>query len=183
MARIKGVGMLHLVKTLRQQREAVLPLLDDDLTHYLDDRVAVESWYPAGDFQRLLATLIRCVPPNIVDPWVWSGTNIAAWDLTEIFTRMVPAHDVWGMLQRLPAVWRLYYDGGEIVVELEGQRHASVELHGFPHTHEDYCRHLQGYFTEALRLAGSPLSEVELIECVSEPPKARWSVRWTSPES
>ena len=82
------------------------------------------------------------------------------------------------MMQRQQAMWRLYWDTGEVVTELEAPGTASIELVGFPHTTAYYCRHLEGYFGEAMRLAGARQTTIDLEVCDPDAGRARWMVHW-----
>lgn len=176
--RIRGAALLHIVKGLKQRRSEALALLPPDIHPYLEDQIRVDHWYPAEHLQVLLAALVELTPPTVGDPWVWLGEYTASLDLAETYSQMVPPGDPWGMLQRLPALWRLYYDGGEVAVELETTRRAVVDLTGFPHVHPDYCRHLVGFFSEAMRLAGAREVRTELDHLDRAAGHARWKIAW-----
>ena len=175
---IRGTGILGPVKGLRVHRQRALELLPERLRGYLSQKIDVGDWYPFSDHLELLQTLIRILPFN-GDSWEWMGQLTASFDLIEVYPFTVQPGDPPGTLLRLPEVWLLYHDAGELKVTLSNGCDASIELDGFAFTTDEYCRLLTGYFSEAVRLAGG--DEVEMSCAERGESSARWTARWQPP--
>lgn len=176
MAKVKGTGILHVVKALRVRRDHVEPLLPERLRSYLEQRILMGSWYPAEDLLDLLRTLVHFVPKASGDPWRWMGEQSARVDLSEIYSAMIQKGNAWATLQRLPRLWRLYQDSGKIEVGVAGSTRAQVILTEFPFAEVEFCTLVGGYVQELLLNAGSE-AEVKLLQSGSAK-GARWLVEW-----
>lgn len=174
-AKVKGTGILHVVKALRVRRNHVEPLLPERLRHYLEEKILVASWYPAEDLLGLLRTLVHFVPKGVGNAWFWMGEQSARIDLVEVYAAMVQKGNAWATLQRIPRLWRLYQDSGKLEVGVAGSTRAQVILSEFPFSEEDFGTLVAGYLREMLRAAGSE-GNVKLLQ--SGVKGARWLVEW-----
>ena len=73
MARIKGIGLLHVVKMLRSMREAALGVVPAPLHHYLSQEISRSEWYPFEEYLALLHGLAKLMPPDTGDAWEMFG--------------------------------------------------------------------------------------------------------------
>ena len=73
MAKIKGTGLVGVVRLLKERRDHVEALLDSGLRDYLDRQVLVASWYPEADFMALLRVMVHFTPKTGGDSWRWLG--------------------------------------------------------------------------------------------------------------
>lgn len=176
MAKVKGTGMLHVVKALRVRRNHVEPLLPERLRHYLEEKILVASWYPAEDLLDLLRTLVHFVPKGIGNAWWWMGEQGARTDLAEVYAAMVQKGNAWATLQRLPRLWRLYHDGGKVEVGVAGSTRAQVILTEVSFAQEDFGQLVAGYLCQMLRTVGAE-GGVKLLQS-GGPKGARWLVEW-----
>lgn len=176
MAKVKGTGILHVVKALRVRRNHVEPLLPERLRIYLDEKILVASWYPAEDLVALLRTLVHFVPKGITNAWWWMGEQSARTDLGEVYSAMIQKGNAWATLQRVPRLWRLYQDSGKLEVGVAGSTRAQVILTEFPLAEEDLSTLISGYLREMLRIAGSE-GTVKLLHS-SGAKGSRWLVEW-----
>lgn len=180
MANIKGTGILQVVTMLRERRDHAEPLLKEPLRPYLDRHVLVASWYPEPDFLDLLEAMSHLAPKaEAADPWGWLGRESAAVDLVEIYGSMVQKGSPWGTLQRLPRLWKLYHDSGRADVGVLGDAKAQVMVSDFAFATPEFCRYLNGYLGEMLRLAGAEGVRVAPLHVGANGQPARWSASWT----
>lgn len=175
VAKVKGTGMVHVVKALRVRRDHVAPLLPDPLRGYLQEKILSASWYPTADLMALLTTMVHFVPKGVPEPWWWMGQQSANADLAEVYGAMVQRGNAWATLQRLPRLWRLYHDGGRMEVGVAGATKAQVMLYDFAFAGEEFCTLINGYLDAMARLAGTP-SEVKTLQTGHR--LARWLIAW-----
>lgn len=189
MAKIKGTGMLNLLRGLKVQSPEALSDLPAPLRRYLDEKILVASWYPADDFMEILRYLCSILPVDVIrspnkDPWEWFGRRCAAIDLVEIYSSMLQHGRPWRTLDRFPRLWRLYFDSGFAEVAIAGDTEARVEIRDFPYVEDAaYCRHLAGYLHTTLELAGAEDVRVEVLNEATSTQPARWSLSWQSSSS
>lgn len=174
-AKVKGTGMVHVVKALRIRRDHVEPLLKGPLRVYLHDKILAASWYPTADLLALLATMVHFVPKSAGDPWQWMGRESAQVDLAEVYSAMIQKGNAWATLQRLPRLWRLYHDQGRMEVGVVGATRAQVMLMEFPLAHDGFAGLINGYLEEMVRVSGT-VAEVRTLQAVSK--QSRWLVSW-----
>ncbi|MEM6792377.1 MAG: hypothetical protein AAF725_00215 [Acidobacteriota bacterium] len=180
MAKIKGIGILNVVKLLRERRDHAEPLLDPEMRPYLDQQILVASWYPEKDFFRLLRTMALLTPKSGGDPWQWLGAHCAEVDLIHIYSSMVQKGNIWGTLERLPRLWRLYHDSGSADVGMMQRAQARIILTGFEFAGEDFSRFQAGYLACMLRLAGAQGVSVKPLRRGSATEPAMWLASWRS---
>lgn len=176
MAKVKGTGILHVVKALRVRRDHVEPLLPEPLRVYLEQRILMGTWYPAEDLIDLLRTLVHFVPKATGNPWHWMGEQSARVDLGEIYSAMIQKGNAWATLQRLPRLWRLYQDSGKLEVGVAGSTRAQVILTEYAFAEAEFCTLVSGYVQELMLTAGTQ-AEVKLLQSGSTK-GARWLVEW-----
>ncbi|MEM1179244.1 MAG: DUF2378 family protein [Acidobacteriota bacterium] len=178
MAKIKGTGIVGVVRLLRERRDHVEPVLEADLRPYLDRQVLVASWYPEADFLGLLRAMAYFTPKSGGDSWHWLGGHCAEVDLVEVYGSMVQKGNVWGTLERFPRLWRLYHDSGQADVGMLRTHEARVLVRDFAFADEDFCRFMTGYLRRMLKLAGAKGIEVKAMRLGGVGKSATWQVRW-----
>ncbi|MEM8993160.1 MAG: DUF2378 family protein [Acidobacteriota bacterium] len=178
MAKIKGTGVVSVVRLLRDRRDHVEPILAADLRPYLDQQVLVASWYPESDFLGLLRAMAHFTPKSGGDSWLWLGGHCAQVDLVEVYASMVQRGNIWGTLERFPRLWRLYHDSGKADVGMVKAKEARVFVRDFAFADEDFCRFLSGYLDRMLQLAGAQKIEVRAMRLGGVGRAATWNVRW-----
>lgn len=180
MAKIKGTGILNVVRLLRERRDHIEPLLSEELRPYLDRQLLVASWYPEEDFFGLLRTMAHFTPKSGGDPWRWLGQESARVDLVEIYSSMVQKGDPWGTLQRLPRLWRLYHDSGKADVGVAGPNRAQVIVESYAFGGEEFGRWMAGFVSEMLAQAGATDIKVRALKIGSLHKPAVWIADWTT---
>lgn len=183
MAKIKGTGIVGVVRLLRERRDHVEPLLGVDLRPYLDQQVLVASWYPEADFLSLLRAMAHFTPRSGGDSWLWLGGHCAQVDLIEVYSSMVQRGNVWGTLERLPRLWRLYHDTGRADVGMLKSSEARIFVTDFAFAGEDFCRFMSGYLHRMLQLSGAQGIGVRAMKLGGVGKAATWQVRWSEEAS
>ena len=179
MAKIKGTGIVGVVRLLKERRDHVEALLGPGLREYLDRQVLVASWYPEADFIALLRVMVHFTPKKGGDSWRWLGAYCAQVDLVEVYSSMVQKGNVWGTLERLPRLWRLYHDSGRADVGMLRATEARVMVSDFSFADEDFCRFMAGYLHEMLHLAGAQDLVIRPLKLGGAKKVATWHARWS----
>lgn len=173
---IRGTGIVGPIKGLRIHRQRALEHLPERLHRYLSEKVRIADWYPLEDHLDLLRALIEAVPITADDPWSWMGEQTADFDLVEVYPSTIQHGNPRGTLRKLPEVWQLYHDAGELQVTSADERGARIDLGDFAFTSDEYCRLLTGFFAEALRLSGAQDGAVRCVSCGDD--RACWEASW-----
>lgn len=179
MAKIKGTGIVGVIRLLKERRDHVEPVLEGHLRSYLDRQILVASWYPEADFMGLLRAMVHFTPKAGGDSWRWLGGYCARVDLVEVYSSMVQKGNVWGTLERLPRLWRLYHDSGKADVGMLRNTEARIMVSDFAYADEDFCRFLSGYFHEMVQLAGGRDTEIRALKLGGPGRVATWHARWS----
>lgn len=183
MARIKGTGMLGVVKTLRHNKGLARKLLPVHLHYYLEERIIASGWYPVDDFLTILKTVSKIVPMSNDEFYELVGRTSAIEDLNGVYHEFRCDGDPLGMLKAGILAWRSYHDTGRILVTLESETSARVDLVGYETVSEEMCAINTAWIDEELRLAGARDVEVTHTRCCCRgDPLCRWETKWTAPE-
>ncbi|MCG8458966.1 MAG: DUF2378 family protein [Holophagales bacterium] len=171
--------MRDAIRALVFRHDEASTLLDEDLRHYLGERVLVASWYPEEDHVRLMKVVAQLYAQPGKDVWQWMGVQTARMDLRELYASMVAQGRPQETLKRFPALWRLYRTAGRAEVQTLGSRRGIVRLYDYPFLCPEIERLLGGYLEEALRLSGAS----EISAQVTSPgrpvgPPVIWVLEW-----
>jgi hypothetical protein len=166
MVRTKGTSFVWVVKFMRSNRAEAAKLLPPELAHYLETRVLSSTWYPAADYWALVRVVlvISKMGPEVFPQM---GQFLARTDLGGIYKSIVRVGDPARTMAAATAIWRNYYDHGELRVQLE-ERAAVVTLHDFPQPIRELCGQLDGYLPEMAAAAGARDVKGVRLSCKSE---------------
>jgi hypothetical protein len=173
--KIKGIGIVDIVRALRAERERALRVLRSNLHHYLDERIAISAWYPETDFLGLMEAFMRVQKGAT---WERAGVLSARAALTSVYRNIVVEHDVPESAHRMRVNWRNYHDTGALSVEnLPSLVRVTVE--GYCMVSAELCRLNQAYFGEILTLAGALVTEQSKLRCTTSGHSAcLWEYVW-----
>lgn len=179
--RIKGTGLVNLVKALRADRERAVAALPPELRHYVESksRVWPSEWYSEDDLMGLLRTAATLAPDSVIDAWEWLGRQSARIDFAGTYASLVKPGNPAVTLGRYPTIWRLYHDAGVASVEPTGEDRATVEIDHYLTTFDDFCRLMTGHLAELLLIGGAAESEVRTVRVADAEGPARWQARWS----
>ena len=179
MGNIKGIALINLVKSLRRDRDEILPTLPEHLATYFDTRVLVSRWYPEDDFLALATALAQRLPDTEGDPFEWIGRQGARNDFGDTYSMMIRPGDPLETLQRYPRVWRLYHDAGRLDIAITGNTSARVEVFGTQLvTRPEFCRIQGGHLAGMLDMVGAEGVSIENLRIAEGHDPAAWAVRW-----
>src|SRR4051794_31957484 len=110
MAKIKGIGLVGIVKGLRTRADDARAKLPQRLHRYLVERVVVAAWYPEQDYLELLMTFAALFR---IRDFEQVGAVGAKEGLQKVYRNMLQG-GVEGAMSRMKANWRNYHDTGEL---------------------------------------------------------------------
>jgi hypothetical protein len=178
MLRTKGTSFVWVVKFIRSQRAEAAKLLPPELSHYLETRVLSSTWYPAADYWGLVRVTLAIAKMG-PEAFPQMGQFLARTDLNGIYKSIVKVGDPARTMASASAIWRNYYDQGDLRAELE-ERAAVVTLHDFPETIRGLCGQLDGYLPEMAVAAGARDVRGVRLSCKADGDRdCRWRVTWT----
>jgi len=183
MARVKGTGMLGVVKTLRADKEKARELLPIHLRFYLTERIIASGWYPGEDFLAALRTAARMLPIKKAEYYEMVGRTSSNQDLNGIYHEFRREGDPLGSLRAGAIAWRSYHDTGKIILTPGSENGARVDLVGHLLVAEEMCAINTAWIDELLRLAGARNIEVSHTRCRCRDDQfCRWETRWAPVE-
>src|SRR5262245_56408429 len=151
MSRIKGTGMLQVVKALRSLRGAALTALPEHLRHYLDERISTTEMYPDADWLELTRALVKLMPPDTPEVWEMLGRVSADHDFSSVYRGMVLRRaSLPEALAGLRNVFHFYVDTGRLEVLADDAR-GQVEMHEYALVSDEFCRFVRGFASEYLK--------------------------------
>jgi hypothetical protein len=166
----KGIGVFPVVAALSAHARGP-QAVPATLRHYLEESVVITEWYPESEFIELCQCLARVLEADgMTDVWSYFGRVAAERDLkgiqdaipVERRVRLAGAYrrfaadellSVTSWIQRLPKLWSLYHDSGNMVVgRASGAYSAVLRLCGYPAPLPAHYLHLHAvYFAEYAR--------------------------------
>lgn len=186
MGKIKGSGIVLLVKALRAQRDRAAEVLAPRLRAYLEERVLVSSWYPEEDYVELLRGLRKIMHEGDPRAYEAMGAVSARVDLTGLYKHQLHEGDPAKTLRRGVQVWPSYHDTGRMELSLQDEpgstRRATLDLAGYAMACEETCRVNTGWIHTQLSMAGARDVEVVHTRCAGKGEAVcRWEAKWQDP--
>ena len=173
--RIKGTGIIGIVRGLRAMRDQALPLLAENLRHYLDERVIVAAWYPETDFLALAEVLMSIMKGS---SWERAGTVAAKEALTTVYRNVIIDGNLPETAKRMRVNWRNYHDTGDLNVDTEPSL-VRVKVERYCMVSTDLCRLNQAYFATLLSFAGATIVSQQKLQCTARgDPLCVWEFGW-----
>ena len=173
--RIKGTGIVGIVRALRTFREQASRLLTPQLLHYLDDRIVPTSWYAEDDYLALMEAFMRI---NHKASWEGVGAIAAREALSTVYRNVIVEGDVPETARRMRVNWRNYHDTGELSVENEPNL-VRVPVRDYCMVSTPLCRLNQGYFAALLELSHAVITDQRKVHCTARGDAACiWEFGW-----
>jgi hypothetical protein len=161
MARVKGVLMLPLVKSLRAGVPDARALLPPHLHRYLDERILVTEWYPAEEHLALLQCLGRAMS---ITSFIPLGYMLAQYELAGVYKAALHKGDAMRTLRAFVTLWPQNHDTGALTIaERPGGATYTVTDLGLPA--REICEVSTGYIIEGMRMAIDKTVRVAHTRC------------------
>jgi hypothetical protein len=180
MPQVKGTAMVGLVRFLRKERERALPLVPTELRHYLEGRVIESRWYPEEDLIPLVRVCAELVGGDTDETLEHFGRITAQAHLDGgIYSHLRADGDPHSIGFKAVALWSSQHDTGEVRMEIEEDRLASLRVEGYSHSSREMCLILTGYFQEFFDVSNLPNPRIKKRQCISDgDPGCEWELRW-----
>lgn len=192
---VKGSALAGVVAALKPAADKAPALVPEPLQHYLNEEVAVGSWYPFDDYVALIKILATTIDPAKAKGDVYRAFGIIAAqrDLRGVHDN-VPAElrpnqsavysgklqgvtGLASLVRRGLHLRELYYSRGYYKVKRLAERKLLVTLHDFPASAE-LCAVSTGYLIEVFRSAKIG-AWVERTSCRGNgDPECRWELKF-----
>jgi hypothetical protein len=181
MAQVKGTAMIGAVRFLRKERERALPLVPDELRHYLEDRVSQSRWYPEQDLIPLVLACAELLGGDLSETLQTFGRITAQGHLDGgIYSHLGADGDLVSLAIKASALWSSQHDTGKLRLEAEADGLASVRIDGYSHASHEMCLILTGYFQQFFDSSNLPNPQMKKRHCVSQGDShCEWEVRWS----
>lgn len=153
MASSKGTNLIEMVKLMRREREKATALLPASLHHYLDERIAVSSWYPEEDMYGLMRTVEKMLPISGNDLYREIGILNAKNHLSGSYRHLLTDLQLKTLPIRAEALWKSLHDTGELRVEIEDESSGRAVLRSYENPGPEMCLVIESYLAEVLRMA------------------------------
>jgi len=176
----KGAILVQPIKFLRRRRAEALPLLRPELHHYLDERVALSSWYPESDFAELMEAVVALSPGAERVATIEKMGELGARAHAEIYGDLIRTLST----STVFALWSSQHDSGELRVVQESATTARVELTNFDSPSDVVCLLTSGYIRGGLSWNGMEDVVVAKLLCTVRGDRmCAWRANWKDPEA
>jgi hypothetical protein len=171
VVKVKGTtlyGRLRYVRTYYGEPalEQVLgSLADADLAKSLRMGAIRSEWYPFPALVSLTEAIDRVCGKgdgSLIRPM---AGQIAQDDLSSIYKVFFRVASTAFIVGRASAVWRQYYDAGDLVVLGDQPGKLDLEIRGFPTPHTVHCESVAGWMERCVALTGASSASVSHPEC------------------
>jgi uncharacterized protein (TIGR02265 family) len=180
--KIKGSIMSGIVRYLRLHRREAQKLLPPHLQHYLDTRILATGWHPEEDYLALMKVLVQLrQEPKVrgISRFEEAAREAATTHFEGPYRSLLRKGDPARTLGNLRALWQLRHDTGEVVVTMEGEKDARVELRGYSLVAPESCDLTQGTFWGMIHHSGAKDIKVSHTRCRSRGDDlCEWRVSW-----
>ncbi len=144
----------------------------------------VSAWYSGKDHLDLLRALAHILPERDGSVCAFMGREAARRDLKGVYRTVVSPGDPVATLKRCVLYWQIYHDTGRLLLTFEGPGRARLDITGYEMASKEMCEVIEGWYLEALRMAGAAQSAIEHTRCVArKEPWCRFEVRWEASHS
>ncbi len=178
MARIKGANLVDVVKGLRKlgsQGRAALPA---HLTHYLDDRILMSSWYPEHEVLELMRIYVNLTSPGKPEAWEFIGRLSAHVQMRDTYKHLLESREPARIVKHANVIWQSHHDTGEVTVEMSDEPLAYLTLRGHQALCSEWCAIMAGYCAGMIEAAGAKNPRCRLASCDFKVKMARWKLSW-----
>ena len=181
---VKGTIMTEVVKFLRSRREEARALVPERLHHYLGTRILSTDWHPEEDYLDLMRAVVQLVPnpggATGLEIWERAARDSNAAYFEGPYKPLIAGGNPKRSLSRLDTLWRLRHDTGAMVVEVEDDNRARIELRDYALVAEESCALTQGTLWGVLSYSNAKNIEIRHTRCRARGDSiCGWQVAWS----
>ena len=175
MANAKGTVLVGLVKLLRKNKERAREVLPPRLTHYLEERVVLASWYPLEDYIELTRAAAKVIPNAGPDVFEMMGRVSARDHMEGTYSRLKRGVN----RQAAHTLLSSLYDTGEMKVLDRAPGRAVIAFERFAIPAREVCENFTGYHAERMTIQGFKDVRVKHTSCRAQGALACvWDITW-----
>ena len=180
MPNAKGTVMVGLVKLLRRDKYRARALLAPELEHYLEERIALGSWYPLEDFLALLRASGKLAPTGITKVFEKQGRAAARDHMAGTYSGLSQTTHRRATFSLLGSM----FDTGVTAVIDRKPGSAVLDYSDFALPARELCEIFTGYNAERMTMLGFEEVRVRHTQCrVDGAPSCRWEILWKGAET
>jgi hypothetical protein len=180
MPNAKGTVMVGLVKRLRREKERARALLAPGLAHYLDERIALGTWYPLEDFLALLRASGKLASAGTGKVFESQGRAAAREHMAGTYSGLSQTTHRRATFSLLGSM----FDTGRTDVVDRKPGSAVLEYSDFAQPARELCDIFTGYNAERMTMLGFEEVRVRHTQCrVDGAPTCRWEIQWKGRET
>ena len=162
---IKGTAVLDTMEAIKaragkEELERIFAHLDEQTREILQPPISPSSWYSCAAFARFLEADIRETAGGNAEELIKRAEIVIAKQLTGIYKIFVRLGSPEFVIRRIAAVHSTYFDGVQIIPEMERPHSARIQYVGFSREHRIMGFVILGFFKKALEISGAKKVDV-----------------------
>ncbi|HVU04224.1 MAG TPA: hypothetical protein VHE30_20845 [Polyangiaceae bacterium] len=162
--RIKGVNVVGLARFLRARRKTTpLGHLSESAEALLEERILASEWYPFVPFLEIVQLTYKEVLGESEAKALEMGTAGGIQALGSYHKGFVRQNDPVGTLQLMRTAWPMYFDFGELSLEVESPRSAVFTLHGYDDVTPGHAGLIVGWHVASLIVSGAKNAKAQVL--------------------
>jgi predicted hydrocarbon binding protein len=166
MGRMKGSIVVGVIKRAKREPGALELLSPEDRDFVIHTRIHTSQWYPMDVLERVTLAIEKVVVGRNDGSLLWSfGREMAKVQLTGLYAVFRVDGDPQRQIERVPTIWKAFYDDGNWSVTRIGDGHIELALSDTTATTPVLCLSAGGFLEEACRMAGGPDVTLEKSAC------------------
>jgi hypothetical protein len=160
MVQIKGTALLDTIKAINERAGSaefgkILAHLDSETQKAFRGPISPSSWYPFDAFARFLEADVQETAGGNEEELIKRSELVIERQLRGIYKIFVRLGSPEFVIRRIAAVHSTYFDGVEIVPEMQGSKGAAIRYIGFAKEHRIIGFAIIGFFRKALEISGA----------------------------
>jgi len=165
MLHIKGTAVMDAMEAIkaragREELEKILSLLDVEAKETFRGPLSLSSWYSCDAFARFLEVDIRETAGGNEKELIRRSEAVIEKQLSGIYKMFVKLGSPEFVIRRIAAVHSTYFDGVQIIPEMQGPKSATIQYVGFSRNHRIMGFAIIGFFRKALEISGAKKVDV-----------------------
>jgi len=166
MAKVKGSIVVGVIKRAKRESGVLDRLSSEDREFVATTRIQPSQWYPIEVMERVTLAIEKVVVGRNDGSLLWSfGTEMAKVQLNGLYAIFRVEGDPQRQIERVPTIWKAFFDDGSWTVSRLGDRHLELALSDATSITPVLCLSAGGFLEEACRMAGGPSAALEKSAC------------------
>ncbi|HKW64781.1 MAG TPA: hypothetical protein VJN89_19665 [Candidatus Acidoferrum sp.] len=160
MLHIKGTSVLDALEAIKARAgkaelDKIISHLDPETQEIFRPPISPSSWYSCDAFARLLEADVRETAGGDEQVLVKRSEAVIEKQLSGIYKMFVRLGSPEFVIRRIAAVHATYFDGVQIIPEMNGPKSATIQYVGFSPKHRIMAFVILGFFRKALEISGA----------------------------